>query len=259
MPAKLLSDEQRQRRAEIARQNGAKSKGPVTAEGKYRSSMNAIATGEHVELHKEDLPPFFFLLSTDDRSAYLRAFQAQMRHLKPQSEFEQGLVRRMAIALFQHDRLTTFHAEALQRELDTVVREFPALGLSDQFFQSHKRATIEKEVQQFVIRGQRHHMATFRSLHKTLIDLRKHTPMQPPEPVDITADSNQIHDDDPDPSVAVEVIALADRAKKEPSFNLPQYAINFLKNKGYMERLAPGYDIGDLLERFGQYPVPKAA
>ena len=259
MPAKLLSDEQRQRRAEIARQNGAKSKGPVTAEGKYRSSMNAIATGEHVELHKEDLPPFYFLLSSDDRSAYLRSLQAQMRHLKPQSEFEQGLVRRMAIALFQHDRLTNFQAEAMQRQVDSVVREFPALGLSDCFFQSHKRATIEKEVQQFVIRGQRHHMATFRGLHKTLIDLRKHTPMQPPEPVDITADSNQIHDDDPDPSVAVEVIALADRAKKEPNFNLPQYAINFLKNKGYMERLAPGYDVGDLLERFGQIPVPKAA
>jgi hypothetical protein len=147
----------------------------------------------------------------------------------------------------------------LQRELDTVVREFPALGLCDQFFQSHKWATIEKEVQQFVICGQRHQMATFRSLHKTLIDLRKHPPMQPPEPVDMTADSNQIHDDDPDPSVAVEVIALADRAKKEPSFNLPQYAINFLKNKGYMERLAPGYDVGDVLERFAQIPVPKAA
>ena len=259
MPAKPLSEEQRQRRAEIARQNGAKSKGPVTAEGKYRSSMNAIATGEHVELHKEDLPPFYCLLSTDDRSAYLRAFQAQMRHLKPRSEFEQSLVRRMAIALFQHDRLSSFHAEAMQREVDTVVREFPALGVSEHFFQSHKRATIEKEVQQFVIRGQRHHMATFRSLHKTLIDLRKHTPMQPPEPVDITADSQQIHDEDFDPQVAVEVLALADRAKKEPSFRIPEYALNFLQDIELMERFAPGYDVGDLLERFGRSPVPKAA
>ncbi|MFO0365473.1 MAG: hypothetical protein ACK55F_12430 [Acidobacteriota bacterium] len=259
MPSKELTDEQRQRRAAIARQNGAKSKGPVTVEGKYRSSMNTIATGEHVELHKEDLPPFFFLLSTDDRSAYLRAFQAQMRHLKPQSDFEQGLVRRMAIALFQHDRLTNFQAEAMQREVDTIVREFPALGLSDHFFLSNKRATLDKEVQQFVIRGQRHHMATFRSLHKTLIDLRRHTPMQPPEPVDITADSQQIRDDDPDPAVAVEVLALADRAKKEPNFDLPGYVLNLLQDNDLMERLAPGHDVGDLLERFGRTPVPKAA
>jgi hypothetical protein len=304
MPAKELTDDQRQRRAEIARQNGAKSKGPVTAEGKYRSSLNVIATGEHVELHKEDLPPFFFLLSTDDRSAYLRAFQAQMRHLKPQSEFEQSLVRRMAIALFQHDRLTNFHAEALQRELGAVVREFPALGLSDHFFLSNKRATLEnahrpkrvrcarvpeertgragpaptgeerappagpkrvrcarslEEVQQFVIRGQRHHMATFRSLHKTLIDLRKHTPMQPPEPVDITADSNQIKLEDPDPEVTREVLALDDRAQKEPNFELPEYALQLLQDNDLMQRLAPGYDLGDLLERFGRTPVPKAA
>ncbi|MFN9891950.1 MAG: hypothetical protein ACK58M_01780 [Acidobacteriota bacterium] len=102
-------------------------------------------------------------------------------------------------------------------------------------------------------------MATFRSLHKTLIDLRKHTPMQPPEPVDITADSNQFHDDDTDPSAAVEMIALADRAKKEPSFRLPEYVLNFLQHKEVMERLAPGYDVGDLLERFGRTPVPKAA
>jgi len=259
MPSKELTDEQRQRRAEIARQNGAKSKGPVTAEGKYRSSMNAIATGEHVELHKEDLPPFYFLLSSDDRSAYLRSLQAQMRHLKPQSEFEQGLVRRMAIALFQHDRLTNFQAEAMQREVDTIVREFPALGLSEHFFQSHKRATLEKEVQQFVIRGQRHHMATFRSLHKTLIDLRKHTPMQPPEPVDITADSNQIKLEDPDPEVTREVLALDDRAQKEPNFELPEYALQLLQDNDLMQRLAPGYDVGDLLERFGRTPVPKAA
>ncbi|MFN7646937.1 MAG: hypothetical protein ACK5UT_05375, partial [Acidobacteriota bacterium] len=150
---------------------------------------------------------------------------------------------------------------------------FPALGLSDHFFLSNKRATLEnahwpkrvrcarslEEVQQFVIRGQRHHMATFRSLHKTLIDLRKHTPMQPPEPVDITADSNQIKLEDPDPEVTREVLALADRAKKEPNFDLPGYVLNFLQDNDLMERLAPGHDVGDLLERFGQTPVPKAA
>ena len=53
------TDEQKQRRAEASRQNGRKSKGPVSLSGKYRSSMNAITTGQHVELHKEDLPSFY--------------------------------------------------------------------------------------------------------------------------------------------------------------------------------------------------------
>jgi len=220
MSKKQLTEEEKQRRAETARRNGAKSKGPVTPEGKYRSSMNAIATGHHLELHKEDLPSFFFLLSTDDRAAYVRSFQSQLRQFKPNSEFELSLVRRMAIALFQHDRLTSLGAEALQREIDKVVREYPSLGLSEHFFQGLKRAVFEKELQRFVARSQRQHLTAFNSFHKTLLSVQKHSPMQPAEPIDISADSREIQEEDPDPVVVEEFLALAERAKIEPSLNL---------------------------------------
>ncbi len=259
MSKKQLTEEQKQRRAEIARRNGAKSKGPVTPEGKYRSSMNAIATGEHVELHKEDLPSFYFLLSTDDRAAYLRSYQSQLRQFKPNSEFELSLVRRMTIALFQHDRLTSLGAEAMQREIDKVVREYPSLGLSEHFFQGHKRAAYEKELQRFVARGQRQHQAAFNGFLKTLIQVQKHFPMQPAEPIDITPDSRQIHDEDPDPVVVEEMLALAERAKIEPTFVLPEYVLTMLTNKHLMQRIAPDYNPGDLLDRFGLKPFPKAA
>ena len=94
---KELTDEQKLSRAERARRNGQKSKGPVTPDGKYRSSMNAIATGEHVELHKEDLPPFFTLLTTDDRHAYVRSHQSHMRKFRPDSELEGGFTPHKAV------------------------------------------------------------------------------------------------------------------------------------------------------------------
>ena len=60
-----MTDEQRARRAEIARENGANSKGPVSITGKYISSLNGIATGDHATVRKEELPECIALLSTD--------------------------------------------------------------------------------------------------------------------------------------------------------------------------------------------------
>jgi hypothetical protein len=165
----------------------------------------------------------------------------------------------MAIALFQHDRLTTLGTEVMQREIDTVFRKFPSLGLSEHFFHGHKQAVVEKELQQFVARGQKQHLSAFKSFHKTLLLVQKHSPMQPPEPVDITADVRQIREDDPAPEVVEEVLAQADRAKIEPSFPLPEYVLTVLANKNLMARIAPDYDPGDLLKRRGVTPFPKAA
>ena len=259
MSKKQPTEEEKQRRAETARRNGAKSKGPVTPEGKYRSSMNAIATGGHTDLHKEDLPPFFFLLSTDDRTSYIRSFKSLLRQFKPRSEFELSLVRRMAIALFQHDRLTTLGAEAMQREIDTIVREFPALGLSEHSFQGHKRAVHKKQLQQFVARGQRQHQAAFNGFFKTLLLVQKNFPMDPAEPIDISADATQIDDELPSPAIVEEILTLAERAKNEPSFKRPEYVLTVLTKKNLMDLIAPDYDPGNLLDRYGLKQYPKAA
>ena len=80
-----MTEQQKARRAEAARENGAKSRGPVSDIGKYISSLNSISTGEHLDLRKEELPECIALLSTDCRVAYLRLYQKHTRQFQPQS------------------------------------------------------------------------------------------------------------------------------------------------------------------------------
>ena len=256
---KEITDEQKLARAERSRLNGRKSKGPVTADGKYRSSMNAIATGEHVELHKEDLPPFFALLTTDDREAYVRSHQSHMRKFRPDSELELGLLRRMVCALFQYDRFTSLSTEALQRDLDQVLREYPSLSMGEQFLQGNIRMAKQKDFLRYIERGQKFQFAAYNGFIKTLLQVRKGFPVDPPEPVDISADTREIEEPGPDPAAMAEILALADQAKKEPSFVPPPYVLNVLNDKPLMSKIAPNYDLGDLLVRFGLAKPPIAA
>jgi hypothetical protein len=256
---KELTEEQKLARAERARRNGQKGKGPVTSDGKYRSSMNAIATGEHVELHKEDLPPFFALLTTDDRQAYVRSHQSHMRKFRPDSELELGLLRRMVCALFQYDRFTSLYSEAMQRDLDQVLREYPSLTLGEQFLQGNIRMSKQKDLLRYIERGQKMQFAAYNGFIKTLQLVRKGFPVDPPEPVDISADTREIEDPGPEPAVVAEILEMADQAKKEPTFVLPLYVVNMLKNQSLMVKVAPDYDLGDLLDRYGLGDVPKAA
>ena len=52
---------------------------------------------------------------------------------------------------------------------------------------------------------------------------------------------------------------MADQAKKEPSFVLPLYVVNMLSDKQLMSKVAPDYDLGELIGRYGFGDRPKAA
>ncbi len=71
-------------KAESARINGAKSKGPVTPEGKAKSSRNAFTHGAYSEL---------MVLDTEEPAAYLDLSHQLFSHFNPRNIMEEELVR----------------------------------------------------------------------------------------------------------------------------------------------------------------------
>ncbi|MCX6586532.1 MAG: hypothetical protein NTX13_08130 [Acidobacteria bacterium] len=236
---KILTEEQKQKRAETARQNGSKSKGPVTVEGKNRSSMNAITVGKYVDVHDEDLPAFATLLSVDDRKAYVRLHQANLRKFRPDSEQEHQLLRHMLQFQVEHDKL---------------LREWPEVPDEHFSYYAVQRAADDDKVYRFLARKKKEHLAAWIKLQRLFAQNRKDFPVNPPEPVDITADSGLINQPDPPPYVIEELLKIADQAKKEPTAVLPCFVIELIHEKELMRKYAPDYDYADLRER---YPLPK--
>lgn len=215
-----MTDEQKQRRAETARANGRKSKGPITPAGKYRSSMNAISTGQHAELHQEDLPSFFHLLTADHRSNYIQTFQEHLRRLQPTCEFERSLIRRMTIEIFLFDRQTDLAALAAQQEIDDAFDEYPESEFAEQFLLGNQRLCKQRDLLRMINRHKRTHMSNYQGFVRLFIQSKKQLP--------------------PIPDVATQ-------PEKEPSRSQPPETNN---------RLKPN-DLNQLVPTTGPNPIPK--
>jgi len=254
-----MTEEQKTRRAELARENGRKSRGPVTPLGKYASSMNAIATGVHVKLHKEIFPECDILYSTDDRESFVRLHQKHVKQYKPHSDCEHVLVRQMSCELFQFQRVSDVETLALQRNFDSILREHPEVSMADQFLNGFHRAATEDKTHRLLERKKKGYLNAYNSLQRNLIQLRKNFPMQPPEPIDMSADSKMIEPLVPSPEAVEELLGMADQAKNEPEFKLPAYVLNLLENEQVMAIVAPDYECDELLARYGRKKIPTAA
>ena len=254
-----MTDEQKQKRADAARQNGRKSRGPITAAGKHRSSMNAIATGKHVEVRAEEMPEFLALLTVDDRHAYIGLYQKHLRQFQPHSECEQTLVRHLTAELFHFQRLVSLETYMFQGQIDTIWRKYPDLDNVDRAVQAFRAGCLDDKAGKILRQQKKAHLASYQGFLRILTQVRKSFPLVPPEPISVDPDSKLADPIPPSPEAAAEMLALADQAKNEPGFVPPQYVINLLFCQEVMDQIAPGYDFGDLLERFADKRLPEAA
>jgi hypothetical protein len=89
-------------RAEASRRNGAKSRGPKTAEGKARSAQNALKHGLRAQKH--------VVLPDEDALEFAELQAALLEELAPEGALQTVLARRVAVAawrLTRADRMET--------------------------------------------------------------------------------------------------------------------------------------------------------
>ena len=104
-------------RARIARENGAKSRGPVTPEGKAASSRNAIKTGEHAN-SKSVYTPHPSVLTNEDRQGFFRLVDELVQIYSPANQLALDIVNEIANARWYIDRLQ--HGLTLQWQFALV-------------------------------------------------------------------------------------------------------------------------------------------
>jgi hypothetical protein len=99
-----------QKQIEAARRNGAKSRGPVTAEGKARSSANALRHG----LRSEKL----LVLRNESGSGWEDLLAACIRCFEPADEFEAELVHEIAAARWRMRRAWAVETGLFDSQMD---------------------------------------------------------------------------------------------------------------------------------------------
>jgi len=97
----------KEEKAQIARENGAKSQGPKTDKGKAKSARNGIKTGEFAHKLAAFVPPDSAILCNEQRQAYFHLLDQLIQIYAPINQESMNLVRQIAIARWQIERFHT--------------------------------------------------------------------------------------------------------------------------------------------------------
>ena len=102
-------------KSESSRLNGAKSRGPVTPEGRARSAMNGTCHG---------LTATTLILQNESRDQFLEMLNDYFAYLQPSSPVEIGLISDMVAARWRLRRVWRFETAMLDIEMDAQSEDF---------------------------------------------------------------------------------------------------------------------------------------
>jgi hypothetical protein len=155
-----------QRRIEASRANGARSQGPVTAEGKQRSARNAVRHG---------LLANTVVLADEDPHEFRALVDSFVARLEPADDIELGLVEQMAAAWWRQTRswavenriIDTAAAKAeTPGPVDRLTHAFTTLAPGPELALMHRYETRQSRMFQ-------------RALHNLLLLRKQNLPNEP--------------------------------------------------------------------------------
>lgn len=120
----------RELKAEIARRNGAKSRGPVTPTGKLHSSRNSMRDGKMAGKLKFWVPPDDASLTTESRQSYYRRVDELLDVYMPSNQAAMYLVRELAHITWKLDSLSALEVINCMRECQRLAAPVPTSNKS---------------------------------------------------------------------------------------------------------------------------------
>jgi len=141
-------------RAEISRQNGAKSKGPVTEEGKAKSRQNALKTGEYAtEILPHLFPPHQARLFAEDPEEYKTLVEELKAFYQPNNPVALSIVKDIAAARCQIDRFQ--RAITMQWNVSLIAYANSAMEMPDGLLEIHSSVLAGAEIAPLISRYNR--------------------------------------------------------------------------------------------------------
>jgi len=174
-------------KAEAARANGAKSRGPATPEGRAKSSRNSLRHGFSAKS---------VLLPAESHEQFQLLLDAHIQQFHPANPVEMDLVEAMAVARWRLRRIwaieTSLFAHELQRRAEDMDEEFTDMTPDDRLAWVFQRVADNNQSLSLLARYEGNLNRAFDRAFKQL-NLLKSRRQNEPKPTPTSTRTNALH------------------------------------------------------------------
>ena len=195
-----------------SRANGAKSKGPVSVEGRARSSQNALRHG---------LSAAVVVLPHEDRAAFESVRDSYMESFQPADQPQHDLVETMAAARWRLNRLQEIEAKLFEKEMvlrdDDMEKELSNMSAVEKLAWVFDHMANQTKSLQLLIRYEGSLNRSYERAYKQLQQMQKDRPPQQnePKPAPLVLPARQ-NEPKPEPESAPEASEIAPTSPTQP-------------------------------------------